>query len=485
MNTLYWHDYETFGADAQRDRPVQFAGIRTNEALEIIEQPLVVYCQPSEDSLPHPEACLVTGITPQIAQAKGLAEAEFIDRILQKLSVPGTCSAGYNTIRFDDEVTRNCLYRNFYDPYAREWQNGNSRWDIIDLVRATYSFRPEGIQWPVSEDGNPSFRLEELSKANELEHQSAHDALSDVYATIQMAALIKRHQPKLFDYLYQLRFKNKVAPLINYLDPKPVLHVSGMYPAARACMAMVAPVVKHPSNSNGVIVWDLSVNPQILLDLSEDEIHRRVFTPQLELSNPPEGEAAVERLPLKTVHINKCPVIAPVNSISQDRAAKYGIDFQRCRQHFLCLTQAREIQNKIHRVFSKTEFEPHHDPDLMIYSGGFFGNEDKQAMEQVRNTRPEALHKLEGTFLDARLDEMLFRYRARNYKYTLDPEELEIWHQYCRNKLFDDHPASSISWDTFQNRLAELQKNYVEEPQKLAILQQLYEYSRQLYQALG
>jgi exodeoxyribonuclease-1 len=55
---------------------------------------------------------------------------------------------GYNSLRFDDEVTRNTLYRNLYSPYDREWQNGNSRWDIIDMVRACHDLRPEGIVWP-------------------------------------------------------------------------------------------------------------------------------------------------------------------------------------------------------------------------------------------------------------------------------------------------------------------------------------------------
>ncbi|MGH8474260.1 MAG: exonuclease domain-containing protein, partial [Methylococcales bacterium] len=127
--TLYWHDYETFGTDPAWDRPAQFAGLRTGEDLEIIAEPLVLYCKPADDMLPNPEACLITGITPQLASRKGLPEADFIAAIHEQLAQPATCGAGYNSLRFDDEVTRNCLYRNFYDPYAREWQHGNSRWD--------------------------------------------------------------------------------------------------------------------------------------------------------------------------------------------------------------------------------------------------------------------------------------------------------------------------------------------------------------------
>ena len=166
--------------DARRDRASQFAGVRTDLDLNEIEAPLMMYCQPAYDYLPHPQACLVTGITPQTAQQEGLPECEFIRRIHAAFSRPQTCVAGYNSIRFDDELTRQLLYRNFYDPYEREWKHGNSRWDIIDMLRLCHALRPEGLQWPQRDDGAVSFRLETLSAANGLLHENAHDALSDV-----------------------------------------------------------------------------------------------------------------------------------------------------------------------------------------------------------------------------------------------------------------------------------------------------------------
>ena len=156
--TFFWHDYETFGTDPKRDRPVQFAGVRTDAELNIIEEPVMLYCAPSDDIVPNPEACLITGITPQHALEEGVCEAQFIRRIHDELSRPGTCGVGYNSIRFDDEVTRYTLYSNFYDPYAREWQNGCSRWDIMDMLRLTRALRPDGIVWPTYEDGSPGLK---------------------------------------------------------------------------------------------------------------------------------------------------------------------------------------------------------------------------------------------------------------------------------------------------------------------------------------
>ncbi|MBL4826887.1 MAG: exodeoxyribonuclease I, partial [Spongiibacteraceae bacterium] len=286
--SFYWHDYESFGANPAKDRPSQFAGIRTDANFEIVGEPLVIYCRPTPDMLPHPEACLVTGITPQHAGEHGLPEAEFIRQIHGELAAPGTCGVGYNSIRFDDELTRFALYRNFYDPYAREWQNGNSRWDIIDMVRVCRALRPEGIHWPNHEDGIPSFRLEDITKANGISHESAHDALSDVYATIAVATLIKQHQPKLFEYIFQLRNKRKVSAMLNVAQKKPVLHTSAMFPASRLCTTLVLPVAMHPTNNNGVITVDLSADPSALLELNVEQIRERLYTPAAEL---PDGVA--------------------------------------------------------------------------------------------------------------------------------------------------------------------------------------------------
>ncbi|MCG8428328.1 MAG: exodeoxyribonuclease I, partial [Chromatiales bacterium] len=324
-STFYWHDYETWGANPRTDRAAQFAGIRTDLDFNIVGQPLNIYCRPSDDILPHPEACLITGITPQHALREGVVEAEFFTVINEELGRPGTCGVGYNSLRFDDEFTRYGFYRNFIDPYAREWQNGNSRWDVIDMVRLTRALRPEGIEWPVNEEGVTSFRLELLTEANGISHEAAHDALSDVYATIAMAKLVKEKQPRLFDYAFQLRDKRKVSGLIDPQKMEPVLHVSSMFPAQLGCISMVVPLTWHPANSNGIIVYDLRHDPTPLIELDEAEIHKRMFTPTSEL---PEG---VERIPLKTVHINKSPVIAPLNTLTDEMAEQWQLNIEQGR----------------------------------------------------------------------------------------------------------------------------------------------------------
>lgn len=244
MTSIFWYDYETTGINPRNDRPLQVAGIRTDHALNEIDEPVNLYCQPSEDILPHPAACAITGITPSQLAEKGLSEADFMTRVHAQLAAPGTCGAGYNTLRFDDEMTRYSLYRNFFDPYAREWQGGNSRWDLIDVVRAAYALRPDGLVWPTDDEGRVTLKLERLTAANNIDHGHAHEALSDVRATIALARLIREKQPKLYDWLFQLRSKQKVMDQIRLLQP--LVHISGRFSAARSYVGVVLPLAWHP-----------------------------------------------------------------------------------------------------------------------------------------------------------------------------------------------------------------------------------------------
>ena len=430
-SSIFWYDFETYGDNPRRDRASQFAGIRTDEALNIISEPLVMYCRPSDDFLPNPLACQITGITPQQAQAKGLNEAEFIKNINEELSKPETCVAGYNNIRFDDEMTRQLLYRNFFDPYEREWKNGNSRWDIIDMVRLCAATRPAGINWPKKEDGSNSFKLEQLTAANQIEHAGAHDALADVLATIELAKLVRKHQPKLFDYVYRLRHKQKVQTKIDLDRRTPVLHVSATYSSRLGCLALVMPICVHPQNNNGIIVYDLREDPDNWMGLSSDEIHSRVYTSTDQLAK------GVNRVPLSTVYVNRCPVVASPAVLEPNRASLYELDIEACREHWQLMQSTVGIGNKIRDVFKNEKFEQEADPDYMIYSNGFFSDNDRSLMQTVRATNPNDLGRLDLPFQDGRLHEMLFRYRARNYRKSLNQNELERWNCFRQQRLTD------------------------------------------------
>lgn len=429
--SFYWHDYETWGIHPALDRPAQFAGLRTDMDLNPIGEPLVIYCQPAPDVLPDPQSCLITGITPQHAQVHGVPECEFIRRIHDELAQPGTCGVGYNSLRFDDEFTRFTLYRNFYDAYAREWQNGNSRWDLIDAVRLAGALRPEGLQWPMK-DGVPSYRLEALTEANGIEHAGAHDALVDVKATIELARKLKAAQPKLWQWVLDNRSRHAVGAMLEPAKARPVLHVSSRFGSERYCMAMVLPLAWHASNKNSVIVYDLSIDPEPLLSLTVDEIRQRVFTARDDLP------AGVERIPLKQVHINKSPVVVPVNLLDDAARERTGIDPAVCDRHMQkLLLQAAAVAAKVRDVFAQPDFAPVTDPEAMLYSGGFFSDHDRRLMNEIRELSPEQLASQSFAFNDERLETLLWRYRARNFPGSLSVEEQAEWKAWCHQRITD------------------------------------------------
>jgi exodeoxyribonuclease-1 len=465
VQTFYWHDYETWGVNPSQDRPSQFAGIRTDLDFNIIGEPLVQYCQPPQDLLPQPEACLITGITPQLAQEKGIPENQFIAKIHRELSAAGTCGVGYNSIRFDDEVTRYALYRNFYDAYAREWQHGNSRWDIIDMVRACRALRPDGIEWPNHDDGKPSFKLEHLTAANNLKHEAAHDALSDVYATIAVAKLIKQKQPKLFDYLFKLRNKREVAAQLNLAQPKPVLHISGMFSTERGCAALVLPLAQHAGNANEIICYDLSIDPTPLLELDAEQIRARVFTSNAALIG--------ERIPLKTIRTNRCPVVATDKLLDEKIAQRLQIDRAACERNAQRLLADKALVEKLRDVFVAPERAPVVDPEQMLYSGGFFSEADRATMTQVRKASGKQLASETFVFEDERLPKILFRYRARNFPQSLTADEQAEWKEFCAQRLTDPTAGASVVVGDYRLQLETLMTTERDNPQRMQVLREL------------
>ncbi|MFZ7223295.1 exodeoxyribonuclease I [Avibacterium avium] len=466
--SFFVYDYESFGVNPATDRPAQFAGIRTDKDFNIIGEPVMFYCKQTNDYLPSPTAVMVTGITPQQCNEQGLPEPEFAARILQEFSQPNTCVMGFNNIRYDDEMTRYTFYRNFIDPYEYSWKNGNSRWDLLDLVRACYALRPDGINWVYDDDGMPSFRLENLTKANGIEHSNAHDAMADVYATIEMAKLIKEKQPRLFQFFFEHRDKKSLEAMINTAEMTPLVHVSGMLGNYRGNTTWIAPLAWHPTNKNAVIVCDLDSNIDDLLNKSAEELRQNLYTKKAELE-----EQGILPVPLKLVHINKCPILAPAKTLLPENAQRLGIDRQRCLANLAKLRTDLNIREKVLQIFTDERvFEPSDNVETELYSG-FFSPNDKNNMAILRDLTPEKLAEHNLTFQDKRVEALLFHYRARHFYKTLTRAEQLRWDKYRRRKL----EQSAVQ---FEQELQALAEEYQNNPEKLALLQQVYEYGVKL-----
>ncbi len=451
--SLLWYDLETFGVNPRWDRIAQFGALRTDGRFQELEPPISLYCRLSPDYVPQIDACLVSGITPDVTAEKGLSERDFAAHLHREMIRPGTCVVGYNNLRFDDEFVRSLFYRNFYDPYSREYEGENSRWDIIDLMRICRDLRPQGIEWVQDPEGRPVFKLEELSRANGIPHEEAHDALADARAAMALARLVREKQPKLFKYCYSLRKKEEVRRRLNLQRMEPVVHTSGMFTSPRGCTTLVVPLSVDPRRSNVVIAYDLRRDPRDWIDRPPEEIRRRVFTRREEL-----GEG--ERIPLKGIHLNRCPAVAPLSTLEDARARELGIDLAACRANAEVLRSRTDIIQKVRSVFSSPPGGgggEETDVDLKIYSGDFFPDGDREEFARIREASPEELLSNPPRLDDPRGPEMLWRYIARNFPRSLPEDEKRRWKSFCASRILTPEPAGAADIGTFlrdlKNRL--------------------------------
>lgn len=473
--SFLWYDYETWGISPRADRIAQFAAVRTDADLNPIGSPIDIQCKPAIDTVIDPEACLVTGLTPQGCAQTGLSEWQFADRVFQAMSEPGTCTSGYNTLRFDDEFTRYLFYRNLHDPYSREWRNGNSRWDLLDVVRLTHALRPEGIKWPKNDKGATSFRLEHLTAANGLEHSSAHDALSDVYATIALAKLIKQHQPRLFDYALSLRFKHEVRQHLAIDQRQPYLHVSGMIPAERGCLTVEVPLLVHPDRANEIIVMDLTEDPAWLLDHDAEQLRTWLYTPTDELP------AGVQRPPFRTLHLNKSPMIAPFKLLTDDIADRFGLNLSGIQANLEVLNRWHDLVTLAREVFRSHDHPPPADPEQALYQG-FIGDHDRALLNRMRYHKlpPENWAGMADDLHDERLQALVFNVRARHFPQTLSDTEQGLWSEQIKRALTEPDFGSRLTLADAQARTHTL----LQAQPDAAVLQALSEWQNQQNQWL-
>jgi len=439
--TFYWYDLETSGTDPRWDRIVQFAGLRTDAALNEVGDAVCTYVTLPDDVLPNPDSTRVTGITPERTRG-GISEWRALKRINELFCAPGTCVAGYNSLRFDDEFVRYALYRTLLDPYGREWQNGNSRWDLIDLVRAAGALRRDGIEWPRDEEGLPVYTLERLTAANGIEHGQAHDALSDVRATVALARLIKRCQPRLFEYFLGCREKKRVRALLEPFGARLCVHVSGMYPRERFGAAPVISLCRHPTNNNAIVVADLSRDIEPLVQWTEEEIRKALFEP-----NHP------ERPPLKEVRLNRCPFVAGIEVLDEENWARLGFDRRAVRERHRRLNRPG-ITQKLMRVFTRPKREPAADVEAALYDG-FLTDADRSRCQALQTALGEGRWQ-DLDFSDKRLVTLAARLKARSFGHLMSEHERADWHAFVREKL----AAAEAPWlglARYRQRISELQ----------------------------
>lgn len=464
--SILWYDLETFGLNSHYDRIAQFAAIRTDYDLNQIGKEIILYCKLSKDYLPDPLACLVTSITPQEVNKKGLNEETFINIIRDEFLTPNTVVTGFNSINFDDEFIRNALYRNLFDPYEREYKNGCSRWDIINLVRAAYDLRPDKIKWPPKkENGNPSFKLTDITKANDIEQVGAHDALVDVRATIEVARLIKDNEPRLYEYSFKHRKKQSMKDLLKAPFGTPVLHTHPKYTTKNGCTSIVLPITYDINNPNNVICFNLKEDITPLLEADENNI---LFTNGI-----------------VNIAYNKCAFISPLSVLNQNLETKLNINKQQALSRAKTLRENPSIIIKIRNALSKSEITTPDDTDFQLYSG-FFRDEDQKRFKVIKNS--DAKEKLQIAkainFDDSRANELVYRYIMRNFLDSQTKEEKEKWKDFCSHRILSPPGNIMINLDFYNRKIEEkLTSEDISEKEK-TILLELKDYGQDLINTL-
>lgn len=433
--SFFFYDLETSGLSAREDRIMQFAGQRTDMDLNPVGEPVNVLIRLNDDTLPSPDALLVTGITPQKTVEEGYSEAEFARQLSEEIATPDTCMVGFNNVRFDDEFIRHFLWRNFHDPYEWSWKDGRSRWDLLDVVRMTRALRPDGIEWPVDKDGKAVNKLELLAKVNGITHSHAHDALSDVEALIDVTRLIRDKQPQLFKYLFDMRDKKAVQNLVNLEDKQPFVYVSGRYDA-KFNKATVAFPLTSGKNSN-VVVYDLRYDPTPFVDMSADSLTARLFASWEE-----RRADDFVKIPTKELQYNRCPAVAPLGVLEQgDGWSKIRLDKDTVEKHRKILLDNPQFAENIRSVFeSGREFKSSSDAEAQLYDS-FLPDVDRVRVEAVRNATESQLADFNPEFKDERLASLLLRYKARSYPNSLTKSEHAEWEEWRAKRLQRQLPA--------------------------------------------
>ncbi len=461
MRTILWYDLETFGLNPRYDRIAQAAMIRTDMNLDIVGEPIVLYSKLSPDYLPNPSACMVTHITPQIVNERGIPEAEFIEKIRREMMKPDTITAGFNNIKFDDECIRSTLYRNLYDPFEREYKNRCSRWDIINLVRATRDLRPDGINFTKlnPETGTVSFRLTDLTEENNIEQVGAHDALVDVYATINIAKLIKEKQPKLFMYALNLRYKNDVNRIIDVLRSKPFLYTSALFASDKGTTHPMLPLFQK-DNSPDVYCFDLTrpIPETVTADYEESGIVR--------------------------ISTNRCPFVAPLTTLDSESERRLGFTREEV------LRKAKEASAL--GVFSKEAVlgsvpeYPKQDTDVDLGLYGTFATEhDKLMMQRIREMKNEdKLKSGEHLFDDDRYHKLLWRQVARCYPEVLSEGDKVKWKNFCALRLLQSPTPEGLTYDKYMRSVDEYLNSLDTGAEAKKIALALKDYGQTLYETI-
>lgn len=434
--SFIFYDTETTGTHTAFDQILQFAAIYTDEELNEIER-FEIRCRLLPNIVPSPGAMRVTRLkVSQLTDTTLPSHYEMMCSIRQKLLEwsPSTF-LGYNTIKFDENLLRQAFYQTLHPLYLTNTL-GNSRTDIMRIAQAASVYAPGALVIPNNADGKPNYKLDRLAPANGFEHEDAHEALSDVEATLHIAKLILKRSPDVWSAF--MRFSTKAA-VADYASNEQAFCLTEFY-YGDAYSWLVAPLGASAMNSSEFYVYNLGVDPNSLSSLKNTELIARLNTlPK----------------PVRTIRTNAAPMIFSLDDAPHSASGK-SLSQEELDRRVSILEADLALKKRLITVFEQTKQEWPASPHVeeQIYNG-FYQRDDEELREAFHTVDWTKRKELVERFEDQRLKKLGSQLIYAEQPEVLDPT-LRLKHdREIAKKIAYANPE--LPWLTLPEALEEIE----------------------------
>ena len=197
MSNFVFYDFETSSSNKQWGQIIEVGAILTDDQLNELDR-FESRCRLSPGIIPEAMSLIVSNTSPKKLKETNLSHYEMIRQFVEKLKNWGKVTyIGWNNIEFDQIFLRNTLFQNLHYPFAST-TNGNKEGDLLNLARATNLYYPKTLKNAINKKGNLEYKLDTMAPLNGIKHV-AHTAIGDCGATLEIARIIKKKAPSVWD----------------------------------------------------------------------------------------------------------------------------------------------------------------------------------------------------------------------------------------------------------------------------------------------
>ncbi len=430
MEKFITYDLETSGLDSWFDIPLDGAFVLTDENLKkldefsfkiklplgVVPSPVALITQKAEIDKMHEGDSYYTAMSNLYNKAKEWGPA---------------CWLGYNSIKFDEKFLRMGLYKSIYNQYITN-TNGSTRADLLPLMHCVKMFSPNSLSFPLTDEGKPIFKLDQLAPINNIPHE-AHRSMGDVVATLELSKLVQERCSDLWTIAMQT---TKKLDILQRADELVVFCHGGFNMQRDPDFGVYATIGANVNMNNELIVFNLSHDLEKYLNVSIEEMKKLVRSS--------DG-------PFKIIKANESPILLPV-----DYAAMIDAKFDKVK----LLNTGYQIKDNFNfragvlyalessvRTYKKSQIV-----EKQIYDG-FYGEDDKNLMELFHEGLWDDKASISKKFKDSRLEELSKRILFHEKPELLDQKEKE---KIAYNLAARVTSSNKQPWRTIDDAIREL-----------------------------